>query len=300
MKRMADQKPFTRREALIWIVGIGVMLALIYAPLLMWLGYVGAHVQQLSAGGLLVLFAILICVRDVRDGLQFEPRVNPDGLWLLAGAFATLAVARLRPHWSLPLILVSFALAFAAVVSFLFGKLGVHRFLPALGAIVVFGLLAGLFPTLDWPLRAIAGKYAASLLAALGVPVRLAIRIGAAPELLLQTPGGTFIVATECNGAGLLTSSLIVAVVLALHERLRWTETLGLLVLAVPVAIVGNFLRIVSICLIAPRVPLPYYFVHEVLGDIFYLTGLALIWALAGRPQFDRPIKPPRPSPAPA
>lgn len=264
---------------------MGMLLALLYAPLLMWLGHVGAHVRQLSAGGLLVLFALLLCVRDARETLRLEPQVTVRGLGLLGLALLALGAARWLKAWALPLALVSFALAFAAVVSFLVGDQGARRFLPALGAIVVFGLLAGLFPALDWPLRALAGQYAAGVLGWLGVPVRLGIHGGAAPELLLQAADRTFIVATECNGFGLLTSSLVLAVVLALQARWRWTELLGLALLAGLGAIVCNFLRIVSICLLASRVPVSYAVLHEVLGNLFYLGGLTLVWFWAGRPR---------------
>jgi exosortase/archaeosortase family protein len=56
-----------------------------------------------------------------------------------------------------------------------------------------------------------------------------------------------------------------------------------LLAISIPIAIVCNFLRIVSICLVAPRVRLPYGFVHETLGLIFYFLGLGMIWLAARR-----------------
>jgi len=140
-----------------------------------------------------------------------------------------------------------------------------------------------LFPTLDWPLRALAAKHAGSLLAWLGVPVRLLVEPGRPAELVLGVGGQLFRVATECNGFGLLTSALLLATILAFQYRLPWLNKLGLLALSVPVAIVCNFLRIVSICLVAPRVVWSYVFVHEALGAIFYLSGLALVWLAARR-----------------
>jgi exosortase len=267
----------------VWIAGIGVLLTLLYAPLLVWLTRASVATSQLSTGAVLVLFAMVICLRDTLETLKLEPSVNNRGIGLLVLGFACLWLAGRVRFPALPLVVLSFCFSFAAIVSFLFGKLGVRQFLPALGAFLVFGLLVGLFPTLDWPLRALAGKHAGSLLAWLGVPVRLGLVQGRPPELLLSVNGQNFIVATECNGFGLLTSSLLLATILAFQFRLPWERKFGLFAISIPIAIVCNFLRIVSICLVAPRTRLPYGFVHESLGLIFYFLGLGFIWLAAGR-----------------
>jgi exosortase len=265
----------------VWITGVGVLLALLYAPLLVWLTRASVETSQLSAGAVLVLFAVVICLRDTLETLQLDPKINNQGLVLLALGFACLWLAGRLRFPALPLVVLSFCLSFAAIISFLFGKLGVRQFLPALGAFLVFGLLVGLFPTLDWPLRGLAAKHAGSLLAWFGVPVQLGLAQGRPPELLLNVNGRTFIVATECNGFGLLTSSLLLATILAFQFRLSWERKIGLFAIAIPVAIVCNFLRIVSICLVAPRTQLPYGFIHEAIGLVFYLLGLGLVWHAA-------------------
>jgi exosortase len=279
----ASDQPSSRGLSVALIVGIGVLLTLMYWPLLAWLTRVSLHVAQLSTGALLVVFAAVVCLQDGLRELRFEPQANPLGLALLALGFACLWLARQFAVGVLPLVVFSFCASFAAIVAFLFGRAGVRQFLPALGGFFVFGLLVGLFPTLDWPLRALAAKHAGSLLAWLGVPVRVLVEPGRPAELVLGVGGQLFRVATECNGFGLLTSSLLLATILAFQYRLPWLNKLGLLALSVPVAIVCNFLRIVSICLVAPRVTWSYYFVHEVLGAIFYFAGLALVWLAARR-----------------
>ena len=264
------------------VIAIGVLIAMLYVPLLYWVGWMTLHRQQLANGALLVVIALAICVRDAVGKLRLQPRLESLGIGLLALGFLYLWLAGRSRVWLLPLVLLSFCFAFAGVMSFLFGKEGAKQFVPALGAFFVFGVLVGLFPKLDWPLRAIAGRYAGGLLASMGVPVKLALAEGQPPQLLLAVKGQIFEVATECNGFGLLMSSLIVATVLAFQYRMPGLSKLGLLVLAVPVAIACNFLRIVSICLVASHVSLPYGFVHETLGLIFYFVGLGLIWKIAG------------------
>jgi len=273
------------------VLAISVLIGLLYVPLLHWLGWRTLHTQQLFNGALLVMFALAICVRDAVDELRLAPQFGNEGIGLVALAFGCLWGAMRWQSGVLPLSVLSACLAFAGIISFFFGKVGVRKFLPALNAFFVFGVLVGLVPELDWPLRAMAGRYAGSFLAALGVPVKLALVNGQPAKLILSVNDQVFVVATECNGFGLLTSSLIVATTLAFDYRMPWLQKLALWAIAIPIAIGCNFLRIVSICLVAPRTTLPYGFVHETLGLIFYFVGLGLIWKIAGR---YKPNKSPR------
>ncbi len=275
--------PPVRSTSVLMVVAVSVLIGLLYLPLLHWLGSTTIHTQQLFNGALLVVIALAICVRDAVYDLRPAPQISNQGIGLVALALGCLWLGTRWQSWLLPLILLSACLAFAGVVSFLFGGIGVRQFLPALGAFFMFGILAGLVPTLDWPLRAMAGRYAGSLLEAMGSTVKLALEQGQPPRLILDVKGHAFVVATECNGFGLLTSALIVATILAFQYRLPWLEKLSLWAVSVPIAISFNFLRIVSICVVAPRTALPYGLVHETLGMLFYFSGLGLIWKIARR-----------------
>ena len=263
------------------IVAIGILVGLLYVPLLYWLGRSTLHTQQLVNGAFLVLMSLVICVRQAVGKLRVQPEFNNFGIILLALGFFYLWAGEKSRYWTLPLVLLSFCFSFAGIMSLLFGKRGVTPFLPALGAFFVFSVLVGLFPTLDWPLREMAGSYAGRFLAWMNVPAKLVLAAGQPPKLILAVNGELFEVATECNGFGLLTSSLIVATVLALLYDMPGLNRVGLLALAVPLAIACNFLRIVSICLLAPRTKLPYGLVHETVGLLFYFVALGLIWRIA-------------------
>lgn len=299
---MRSNGGFLRSHALAvtLILVVGGLLALVYAPLLLWIGRVTLQTTQLTTGGALVLFAVYICLRDTLEKVRLQPRVSTEGMGLFTLALVALWLMRFKIVDPLSLSVISFCLAFAAVISFLFGKPGVRQFMPAIGGFLVFGLLVGLVPKLDWPLRTMAGNYAARTLAWLGNPAQLDLSHVGSPQLNLTVNGRTFVVATECNGFGLLTSSALLATIFAFHYRLPWPGKVGLLMFALPLAIVCNFLRIVSICLIAPRVQFPakwgldtYHWVHEGLGLFFYYLGLLLIWFVASR---QRP--PEKPAPA--
>ncbi|MSR65191.1 MAG: exosortase/archaeosortase family protein [Verrucomicrobiae bacterium] len=289
MAQHATEEPKTNRAtvsrplAIGMVLMVGVLLGLVYAPLLVWLGATSFKVEQLQTGGVLVLFAIVICMRDTISSLRIEPNLNTQGLALFFLGMAFLSFAGKYQHWVLPMYLLSFCLSFAAIISFLFGKLGVRQFLPALGGFLVFGILAGSFPALDWPLREVAAKHSGAFLSWLGVQVQVAYVPARPPELLLATHGQIFVVATECNGFGLLTSSLLLATILGFQYRLAAIRKLGLFAFAIPAAIIFNFLRIAAICMIAPRFPKTSYdFIHETVGTILYLAGLAIVWYAAG------------------
>jgi len=275
--------PFVRPTSMLMVLAISVLIGLLYVPLLYWLGSVTLHTQQLLNGALLVVIALAICVRDAVYDLRPAPQISNQGIGLVAVALGCLWLGTRWHAGLLPLFVLSACLAFAGVVSFLFGRIGARQFLPALAAFFVFGILAGMVPTLDWPLRAMAARYAGTLLAAMGSSVKIGLEQGQPPQLILDVKDRVFVVATECNGFGLLTSALIVATILAFQNRLPWVEKLSLWAVSIPIAIGFNFLRIVSICLVAPRTTLPYGFVHETLGLVFYFMGLGVIWKIAGR-----------------
>ena len=266
---------------LLIVLVLGVVLASIYAPLLYWLSRAALSIEQLHNGGLIVLFALIISLRRAIRTWRGTPEATPLGLALIGAGIACLFLVQGIPKLAIPLALLSFCLSFAGVSAFLFSTVGVRAMLPAMAGILLLGILAAVDPTLDWPLRAIAAKGSASLLGKLGMDVKVALHAGRPPQLLLALQGKMFVVAAECNGFGLLTSSLLACVILGFHYPLRWLDKLLLLLLTVPGAILSNTLRIVGICLAATHLPLPYMLVHEGIGVVSYAVTLWALWWLA-------------------
>ena len=135
---------------------------------------------------------------------------------------------------------------------------------------------------LDWPLRQMAGVESARFLKSIGLASQLAIQQDPDIRLLLLTPSQTFIVATECNGFGLITSSLLLGLIRLLYCRAAWGWFVTLLPLCVLVAFVFNFLRIAVIVLLAPRFPAHYDVLHEIAGLVALYSGLGVVWLLTG------------------
>ncbi len=270
---------------LIGLLGVmGLLLLLIYAPLLVWMERMAVSRAQLGTGAVLVVFTLAISVWNRLDWKRIKPNLNPDGVGYLALAFVCLWLAA-RWRWlQFPLVLISFALTLTGFLTFLFGSLSVRWFLPAIGGLLAFGLLAALFPALDWPLRAVAAQWSAQVLSWFDVKVALLLYAAQPPALVLHLNHQGFLVATECNGFGLLTSSVILASILALQPGLRWTRRAAVVGVAVPLALLCNALRIVSIALTAVHTHWPYEMIHEGLGTVFYLAGLFLVWRVGARP----------------
>lgn len=277
------QPPRESRTSVFLVVGLCAFLVLSFWPLALWLGRSTVAQQQLNTGGIMVLLSVAVCLRAAWPRLQVRPNLNNLGLAMLPVSFACLWLAGRFQALALPLVVFGFCAALAAMIAFFFGEAGVRIFLPALSGIFVLGLLVGLSPVLDWPLRRTAASYAGGLLVRMGMDVTAAVVAGRPPELVLSVGEKVYIVATECNGFGLLSSSLVLAAILAFSFRLPWFRKIGLFAFAAPTAIIFNMLRIMGICLSVPRIDLPYAVIHEGLGITFYAAGLGLVWWMAER-----------------
>ncbi|MFW6124510.1 MAG: exosortase/archaeosortase family protein [Pirellulales bacterium] len=265
------------------VVGLGLVLAVVYAPLLLWLGRTTLQASQLHNGGLIVLFALVIGLRKLIRHRSVAAEFSPLGLGLIIAGLACLYLLKLLPGLAPLLAMTSFCLSFAGVTAFLFGRQGVKALLPAIVGVLLLGVLAGLAPQLDWPLRGLAANYSAAVLDRLGMNVAIEWLPGQPPRLSLVVGNQPFVVAAECNGFGLLTSSLLAAAVLGFYYDLKGRERVGLLLLAAPLAIAFNALRIVGITLTATYLPLPYTLIHEGVGLLFYAAALLILWWLARR-----------------
>ncbi|MFO7903509.1 MAG: exosortase/archaeosortase family protein [Pirellulaceae bacterium] len=272
----------SRRRIDFAIVGaLGLLLALVYLPVVLWLGHVTFQMEQLHNGGLIVLITLFIGLQRAVRQQDREREPSNVGFVLILAGLGVLLLLKIAPVFTLFLVLLSFCLSFAGMTALILGPRGALSLAPAIAGIHLMGLFAGIAPSIDWPLRALAAKWSANLLAAVGADVRVAMNIGQAPRLLLAVDGRLFVVASECNGFGLLFSCLLVAALLIFYHRLSWVEGLVILALAAPTALLFNSLRIVGISMAAGAVPLPYAVIHETIGILSYLAALGLLWGIA-------------------
>ncbi|TAG26982.1 MAG: exosortase/archaeosortase family protein, partial [Verrucomicrobia bacterium] len=193
--------------------------------------------------------------------------------------------------WSL-LVLPGLALALAGCLQALYGG-GVYRFFrPLVAGLVVFLIIIIAFPLLDWPLRQLAALGSARVLHTLSLAPQLSL-VGTAqdPQLVLSVTGGNFLVATECNGFGLITSSALLAILAGGIAGRRGWVIAALVPSAILVGFLINVFRILIISLSAPYFPGHYHAMHEVVGTLTLWLGLGIVAWLAWRPKKPEPSK---------
>ena len=279
--------PATRRQDLLLALAVLGFTAVIFWPAIHWLASQTFAHEQLKQSLTLVVLAGLWIAFEKRRTLRLTLECSNTVIgWLLA-AYA-LAGADILFKTPL-LILAGLVAAAGGAVNYLFGTQAFRRTLPLLSVFAVLILCVLLFPVLDWPLRQMAGVESARLLKSIGLASQLAIQQTPDVRLLLITPQQTFLVATECNGFGLITSSLLLGLIRLLYRRAAWRWFISLLPLCVIVAFVFNFLRISAIVLLAPRFPAHYDVLHEIAGLIALYSGLGVVWLLTGWHRLSRP-----------
>lgn len=278
-----------------WVVtALYLGLGALFAPLLVWLVGKTAGSDQLLHALMVLGLAVYVLGREMRwEGiLAFSWAAPAKALFL-----ASCSLLALAGVWRVGLLtLPAFTCYLASLAVWVTGRPAWRAALALVVAFSTFTLLAIFLPVADWPLRQVAGTLAAWIFNAAGSEASLAlVRSEGEPMLLLIQAGRPYNVAAECNGFGLLTSSLILAVLLTIHRRVGWLDSIVLLLSAVTVALLCNVARILVIVLLAPRVGSSYFLMHEVVGLLFFYGGIGFLWWVLigfGRP----PAGPPDPA----
>lgn len=260
-------------------VFLWMLVALAFAPSLRWLVGVASTSVQVRDAAIILSLALVTLVREGGQQAHLVFRMGPRALGFVAAACATAALAGL---FHIPLgTVVALGLLAGGVLLYVAGD-GMLR--TAAGLSVAFSLLtvlAAVFPLADAPLRALAGLGAKGLLDAMGAQADLLLA-GMPPKIYLLASGQIFEVATECNGFGLFSSSLLMAALLAFARRIGVVGKIMLLIAAPVLGLASNILRIFLIVLIAPRAgALNYQLVHESVGITLFLGTLGAVWLVA-------------------
>lgn len=272
----------SRRQDVLFATGLLVFTGIVFWPAVRWLATQTFAREQLKQSFYIVLIAGLWIAWEKRSALRLSLQFSNRTIgWLLSSY--VLAGAALVFHAPV-LLLAGLVAAVGGGVNYAFGGQAFRRTLPLLSVFALLILCVLFFPILDWPLRQMAGVESARFLKFLGLAPQLAVTPPPDVKLLLLAGGTPFIVATECNGFGLITSSLLLGLIRLLYRRALWPAYAFLLPLCVLVAFVFNFLRISSIVLLAPKFPGHYAALHETAGLIALYSGLGLVWFVTGGP----------------
>lgn len=251
--------------------------AIVFWPVTRWVAAEAASRQQIMQGIILIGAAAVLIGWVHRRELRVSGQFSNGALAFLALAFGCVALAR----WlQLPLlVLPGMALGLAGCLRLLFGEAPYRLFLrPLVVGITALLVIVPLFPILDWPLRQIAGVNSVRILEAIGVTSGLSVHgYPGQPVLMLRAGAQSFVVATECNGFGLITSSVILALLAGGISRQPARRLVLFAALGAVTGCIFNLLRITVICLLAPHFPGRYHAMHEVVGTIALWCGLGLI-----------------------
>lgn len=269
---------------IIWAV-LGATAA-VFWPVTHWIVVETVARAQIRQGFLILIMAAALVAWRQRRELRFLGDLGNPTLGLLTAAFALVGAAGAL-KWSL-LVLPGFAFAMAGCLRALFGTKGYCYFRPLVAGFSALLVIILAFPLLDWPLRQLAGGGAAWVLNAVEIAPRLTLTgTPGDPQLILTVSGQNFLVATECNGFGLITSAALVAILAGgISGRRAWVVAA-----LVPVALITGFAanvgRILVISLSAPFFPGRYHEMHEVAGTFALWAGLGFVVWLAWRPVAD-------------
>ena len=102
--------------------------------------------------------------------------------------------------------------------------------------------------------------------------------------LILLVNEQPFHVASECNGFGVILTSLLLSLLLAIHRGSSLSSTSLNLLSGAMIGFVFNIIRIVVIVLFAPLLMEHYHLMHEIVGGITYWSSLVIIWILLKGP----------------
>jgi exosortase/archaeosortase family protein len=266
-------------DRLIPFMIFGVTL-LVFFPVINWLLDQTVTHEQLLHGFLVFVLSGSLLVYERRISVRPVWQFSDTSQNLLIFSYALLVIA-IFTRLNL-IILASLCLSIAALLVFVFGSERRRLIFSSVGAFAIFTGFAVLLPVMDWPLRSIAGKCAAFGLGIFNQDVQLGLYQGRAePMLMLLNNGMPFHVAAECNGFGMITSSLLMATIIILYRKLTTLQRLGWLGIALLLGLAFNTIRIIIIVLLAPAVGTDNYMVmHEAVGLVTTYGGLAVLYFL--------------------
>jgi exosortase len=250
-------------------IGIAIALAAVFAPALLALGRVWSSVEHYSHGFLIPVAAVLVAhgIARRRRGLPIER--DRRGALLLGAALALQAVGTLLGSTGLQgLALVG---ALAGAVWMLRGSAWLRALAFPLGFLLFMVPLPPqwLAPIVVSLLLFVSAS-ATAILHAMGVPV---LREG---NVMVLPGGDSLFVAEACSGLTSLVTLLPIAVLIAYLAPISPRSKVVLALLAVPVAMAANLLRVVATTLGAA-----HWGVEVVTGELAHaLVGLA-VYAVA-------------------
>lgn len=274
-----------RKSQILSAIGGLTLTFLTFLPLMAWLvNYTSQHTQLLHSF-IVLAFAGAVLIYGQHEKISLTFSYNHSVLLGFLVSYILLGMIYLSKLTVL--YIPALIAATYAWCHFLFGS-RYNRIITAL--LVAFSFFLGLiiiFPTIDWPLRILAGDISHQIFEIAGSETRLLLfnesELFAEPTLVLTMDGRPFEVAPECNGFGVLSASTLLSVLLIVYYKPA--PFMGFLFLSGSIlsAFVLNLIRILIIVYLAPWAGDHYFAMHEVIGISVFWFALMGIWMFAQR-----------------
>lgn len=269
-------RPAWQGEDILFLLVILAVTVTAYAPLVEGVIELSSRTTQALNAFLLLGFAFVDALATVRKTNHFSPCINFHGLVLFALSCLALILASATSLW--PLVVLGLCLNLGALISFSFGRRGVLPFFPALAGLGAAVAMLVFVPQWDESLRTVVAHGSSWLLSLVDIQTDIVARSSPFQIVLVAEKGvGVFDVATECNGIGIILSSVVLTIILALRRRLRWGVMAGLTLLAFALGFVFNVVRIAVIVMTTLQTDLDYGLIHEGLGTVVYMLALTAV-----------------------
>ncbi|MDQ8209202.1 archaeosortase/exosortase family protein [Coraliomargarita sp. SDUM461003] len=280
------------RQPSFWlhVLLFGLLTAALW-PLTTWFAQT-ANDQSRIFNALIVLVAASVLLVRFGGVTVTQPlELNASARRALYAAYGLLLATYLIPlivkvEWTGLLIIPAYCCALAAMVRFVFGADTQRLSRTVAGTLCAFLLLSILMEPLDWPLRSMAGQWSGYVLGLFGQSTDLGLvgQEGGPPMLILRVNDYPFHVASECNGFGVILTSLLLALLLAIYRRLNVFDLCLNMLAGVIIGFIFNTLRIVIIVILAPSLMEHYHLMHEIVGGLTYWACLILVWVSLNGP----------------
>lgn len=266
---------------------LAILLSALYGPVMISLVRQWVQDPSYSYGFFVPLFVALWCGMHRESWLRHPLCPSNSGLLVIATALVLLVIGVLGAEVFLQRI--SLVILLGGLTAYFAG----WRMLRALVAPLLFLLLmiplpAIVFNEVAFPLQLLASRFSGCLLGALHVPV---VREGN----VIILPSITLDIAEACSGIRSLMSLITLAIFYgSLAEPRNWMRSIIALV-AVPIAVTANALRIVGAALfgyyLGPRFAEGFF--HSFSGWLVFvlaLTALVLLHRLSSRLIWKAPV----------
>jgi len=251
------------------------LIAALYTGVLKDLAYLCWRDEQLSQGLLMPPLALYVAWTR-RDQLLAHPTSSDNrGLLVVALACLMFLTGKLGAEVFLPRM--SFIVLIAGLIWTFWGRKRLRILaLPLLLIATSIPIPALIYNSISLPLKLLSSTAATKIAQAAGTVIYQDGNV-------LEIPGMSLGVEDACNGIAALSSLIASALLLGvfLNGQRRWVRLL-LVLLAIPIALAVNVIRIAMTAILAeshPRIASGFY--HSFSGWLVYLFGLLALFAAA-------------------